>query len=203
MISLMLGFMMSGICSAAINPNQSIINLTTDLNYPKMAIIVSNIGVVKQYPRILDGINEKILTLSKSRFSLQANQKISTQFLEFLEDNNITDPNNLKRGEIADFGRKYGYRYVAVLYFNQVKESTTYDSFIINWGSNKMLSAEMVAKVVDVDNNSYIYRKDIIKEGRSSVFLPAITRNDPVTTHAWLDIVDLCTNEFIDALPTL
>jgi len=198
MISLILGLMMSGICSASIDPNQSIHNYTSSETYPKMAIVISNMGITKQYPSVMKGINEKILTQSKSRFSLVADQTVSTHFMEYLEDNDIKDANLIKRKDIADFGSKYGYAYVAVLYFNQLGQRDSRGNFIFTWSTSKTLNAEMAVKVVDTSSGSYIYRKDITKEGTSTSVFPIFTGSNTSVINSWLDIVDLCTQEFID-----
>jgi hypothetical protein len=189
---------MSGICSASIDPNQSIHNYTSAETYPKMAIVISNLGITKQYPSIMKGINEKIQTQAKSRFSLVTDQIVSTHFMEYLEDNDIKDPNILKRKDIADFGSKYGYDYVAVLYFNQLGQRDSRGTFIFTWATNKTLSAEMAVKIVDTKDGSYIYRKDITKEGTSRSVFPIFTGSNTSVINSWLDIVDLCALEFIN-----
>ncbi len=200
-ISLILGWMISGICSASINPNQSIHSYSE--SYPKMAIVISNIGAAKQYPSIMTGLNEKILTQSKSHYSLLATQEETTHFLEYLEDHDIQDPNVLKRKDIADFGKTYGYDYVAILNFNQIAQRDGKGKFIITWATNKTLTAEMSAKVVDTQTGSYIYRKDIVKDGTSTSIFPAFTGSNTSKVNAWLDIASLCTDEFIKDMENL
>lgn len=194
----------------AIDPNQSLAVYSSSsssssfasLSKPEMAVIISNIDIVKKYPTILEGINQKI-EQSNTPFHLVANQKIMTQFMEFLEDNNINDPKALKKADIADFGRKHGYPNVAVLTFNQVNEKGGTDSFIIPWSKNKVVSAEMVAKIINTDKGSYIYRNDIVKEVRSSQLFPIIFGSGPSSVNAWLDAVDQCTQQFLKDLSDL
>lgn len=168
---------------------------------PEMAVVISNIDVVKKYPTILVGINQKI-EQANTPFHLIANQKIMTQFMEFLEDNNI-DPKDLKKGDIANFGKKYDYPNVAVLTFNQINERNGSDSFIIPWSANKVVSAEMITKVINTDDGSYIYRNDIVKEVRSSRVLPIVFGSGPSIVNAWLYAVDQCTQQFFKDLNDL
>ncbi|HML33859.1 hypothetical protein [Sporomusa sphaeroides] len=189
----------------AFDPNRGVVYYTntaatSQKNQTKpVALVISNIGIAKQYPWILDGLTEKV-SQAKTPFTFIVGPKVDTQFGEFMEDKQYTNPDQLTRADIKEFGDLYGYDRVAVLRFNETAQRNSSDVAIIVWSANKTLAAELVAKIVDTQTGSYLYRKDIVKEAGSKNVAPWIVRSHSSLVNAWSRAADLCVQEFLDDL---
>jgi hypothetical protein len=209
-------FMISN-CFASVNPNTSLLSLSgTKQVSPSIAVIISDFGKLKLYPKALVGVETKLESkLQLNGQQILLNNDVITHFNEFIEDKEFSDPNSIKRTHLVEFGRKYHYDYVVLLSFSENGVRRTTDSALVLKTKKYILSGDLVAKVVDVRDGSYIYRKNITKEAKSTTFttfLPSAIEHEvgiiltpgviipanqrPSVVRAWNELVDLCIDQF-------
>ena len=204
-------FLLTGNAFAAINPNMVIgSNSNSDGSaysgkQPIVAVVVDISGTIKAYPEAAAGIAEKISEgIAPRRISLLNRYKVVsgndviTNLNDYLEDNHLQDARELKKAELTDFGRKHGYDYVVMLSFAQNADYQLHN-FVLIAGSNVyVVSADLIAKVVDVETGAYLYRKNITQKADSSALYSAVpVWSDPSKSNAWRTLTEKCMDVFL------
>ncbi len=197
---------------AAPNPNMVIGSNSKNDGYaysgkqPVVAVVVDISGTIKAYPEAAAGFEEKISEgIAPRRISLLNRYKVVsgndviTNLNDYLEDNNLQDARALKKTELTDFGRKHGYDYVVMLSFAQNADYDLHNFVLVAGSKVYVLSADLVAKVVDVETGSYLYRKNITQKADSTfLYSPVVpVWSDPSKSNAWKTLAGKCMDVFL------
>ena len=209
-LTLMALIWMTGGAFAAVNPNMVIgTNASGDsysLRQPTVAVLVDINGSIKAYPEAADGIAEKISEgIAPKRISLLNRYKVVrgndviTNLNDYLEENNLPNAQNMKKGDLTDFGRKYGYDYVLLLSFSQNADYKTSNYVLVAGSSVYVLSADLVAKLVDVESGAYLYRKNITQKADSTAMYSPVVPvwGSPSKSNAWRALAEKCIEVFL------
>lgn len=194
--------LVSSICFAAADPNQglkpkpapststeidssptkvildSAPTTTPNINYkatPKVALIISGDDMVQTHATSQKYIKEQLTKkFPESQFKLIDDNKIKQEILILQEEaNNQNIRLLLDKNHLVDLGKRFDADYVVFLYY--ILGSTNYHDGV--WSSSYEVSVTLESKIINVKENRYIFRQDIVANGKTSnaMGIPAFT----------------------------
>ncbi|SMC56727.1 hypothetical protein [Sporomusa malonica] len=132
---------------------------------PTIAVLVGGQGAIRSNEKAMKIIQEKLEEkFPKAKFNLVTDSKLVQDALIFAEDEEVTDISQIKKGQLAKFGKERNFDYVISLILGMGHGRSGMNF----WALNYDIDVDLQAKVVDVATAQYIYRQNIMGHGKSS-----------------------------------
>lgn len=155
---------------------------------PTVAVLVGGQGAIRSNEKamkmIYDKLNEKF---PKEKYILITDKKLVQDALIFAEDEDVTDISNIKKTQLATFGKERNFDYVITLVLGMGYGRAGVDF----WSANYDIDVDLQAKVVNVSTGQYIYRQNIMGHGRSSAGIGM-----PSSVNAFAKATQKCMEQF-------
>ncbi|MBP2637223.1 MAG: hypothetical protein H6Q72_3130 [Firmicutes bacterium] len=155
---------------------------------PTIAVLVGGQGAIRSNEKamkiIYDKLNEKF---PNAKYNLTTDSKLTQDALVFAEDEDVTDLSNIKKAQLAKFGKERNFDYVIVLVLGMGYGRAGIDF----WSANYDIDVDLQAKVVDVATSQYLYRQNIMGHGRSSAPI-----GTPSSVNAFAKATQKCMEQF-------
>lgn len=143
-------------------------NMNSNMNYSplaRIAIVLAGDQIILSEERNLSAIHEAIeMKFPKNKYTnVIEDKKVYQELLIIAEDRDISALDKLKRMDFVSAGKKFGYDYVIVLPF--YSDGGYYTTS--GWTNMVSQNVTVRARIVDVQNEEYLYRLDITEQGES------------------------------------
>lgn len=130
----------------------------------RIAIVLAGDNQILAEDKIIAEIDKTLNQKFPSQYyELVKDKKVYTKLLERAEDRGVTQLDALKKVDFITAGERFGYDYLIVLpfYYSGGNFATT------GWTNIIQQNITLRARIVDMQNNEYLYRMDIIKQGEA------------------------------------
>jgi hypothetical protein len=132
---------------------------------PTIAVIIGGQGAIRSNEKAMKIIQEKLAEkFPSSKYDLITDSKLAQDILVFTEDEDVEDILQIKKTQLAKFGKARDYDYVIMLLLGLGHGRSGVDF----WAASYNIDVDMQAKVVDVSSGQYLYRQNIMGHGKSS-----------------------------------
>ncbi|MDU4961619.1 MAG: hypothetical protein E6X17_13285 [Sporomusaceae bacterium] len=139
--------------------------LQEKIDRPTIAVIIGGQGAIRSNEKAITNVLESLdKKFPKALYELVTDEKLAQDILIFTEDEDVEDITQIKRSQLAKFGRENGYDYVVTLLFGLGHGRAGVDF----WSAKYNIDVDLQAKVVDVATGKYAYRQNIMGHGTSS-----------------------------------
>lgn len=155
---------------------------------PTIAVLVGGEGAIRSNEKALKIIQEKLEEkFPKSKYNLVTDKKLVQDALVFAEDEDVTNISQIKKAQLAKFGKERNFDYVVSLVLGMGHGRAGVDF----WSANYDIDVDMQAKVVDVATGQYIYRQNVMGHGKSSAGI-----GFPSSVNAFAKATQKCMEQF-------
>ncbi|SDF65849.1 hypothetical protein [Sporomusa acidovorans] len=183
-------FILCLVISSFAIPAHAEVNFSSSLeSKPTIAVLIGGQGAIRSNEKaikiIYDKLNEKF---PNKAYNLVTDSKLSQDVLIFTEDEEVTDISQIKKGQLAKFGKERNFDYIICLVLGMGYGRAGIDF----WSAKYNIDVDMQAKVVDVSTGQYIYRQNIMGHGTSSAALGM-----PSSVNAFAKATQKCMEQFV------
>lgn len=155
---------------------------------PTVAVLVGGQGAIRSNDKAMKIIQEKLEEkFPKTKYNLVTDKKLVQDILIFAEDEEVTDISQIKKGQLAKFGKEHEFDYVIALSLG-VGHGRSGMNF---WTVTYDFDVDLQAKIVDVASANYIYRQNIMGHGSSAVAIGM-----PSSVEAFAEATKKCMETF-------
>jgi len=178
------------IISLASLPAQAEFNFSTTSpeSKPTVAVLVGGQGAIRSNEKAMKLIHEALETeFPKDKYNLVTDSKLVQEILVFAEDEEVIEISQIKKGQLAKFGKERNFDYVVSLVLGLGHGRSGVDFFSVNYD----IDVDMQAKVVDVATGQYIYRQNLMGHGKSSAGI-----GSPSSVNAFAKATKKCMEQF-------
>ena len=165
----------------------------------KVLVVVVDHGrfQTKQYQAVQNIIDEKLHNrFNSSKYSMLRDDDALNKLYKLSSDQDLDSPEKLRKSDFVTFGNKNDVDYIV---FMEFKPADIRLENIFTIVSQRVLNLELMAKVVDVKADRYIY-KGIVSSGTVSR-LNVLMFGSEVSM--WSDAVERCLVKFGQACPDI
>lgn len=132
---------------------------------PTIGVLVGGQGAIRTNEKAMKTVLEKLEEkFPKAKYNLVADKQLAQDALVFAEDEEVTDIAQIKKGQLAKFGKAHNFDYIIALSFG-VGHGRSGMNF---WTVTYDFDVDLQAKVVEVASGNYTYRQNITGHGSSA-----------------------------------
>ncbi len=147
-------------------PVHAEVSVNTNLELkPTIGVLVGGQGTIRTNEKAMKTVLEKLEEkFPKSKYNLVTDKDLAKDALVFAEDEEITGISQIKKGQLAKFGKNHSFDYIISLSFGVGHGRSGMNFWTVTYDSD----VDLQAKVVEVTSGNYIYRQNITGHGSSA-----------------------------------
>jgi hypothetical protein len=165
----------------------------------KVLLVVVDHGMFQttQYQDVQKVIDEKLHEqFNSSKYHTIRDDHVLNKLYELSNDPDIDSPEKLRKSDFVTFGNKNDVDYIV---FMEFKPTNTRLENIFTIVSQRVLNLEVLAKVVDVKADRYIYKGTVSSGTVSRLNVLMFSSKGPM----WFDAVERCLTKFGQVCPEI